>query len=208
MPMVLHAVVPSEGAIAPAADLELVNFRHLAAVVRPVPGRVREAEVDEHEAMEHRAVVEALFKERSVLPAPPGVVARGRDCVAQWLELHYVTLTEAMEFVDGRCAARVHVTRTAPAASNQRPLETPPIDIDGVAGEVFRALRRHAAASVTLRPAAKEDGRASASFLVETERWRPFADAVVEEGRRDAIVRVELSGPWPPYDFVKMQFGG
>ena len=208
MPMVLHAVVPSDGATAPAADLELVNFRHLAAVVRPVPGRPRDADVGEHEAMEHRAVVEALFKERTVLPAPPGVVARGRDCVAQWLELHYVTLTEALEFVDGRCAARVHVTRAPAAASNQRPLDVPPLDIDGVSGEVFRALRRHAAASITLRHAVKEGERVSASFLVETERWRAFTDAVAEEGRRDAIVRVELSGPWPPYDFVKMQFGG
>jgi len=208
MPLVLHAVVPSDGATAPAADLELVSFRHLAAVVRPVPGRGRDVEVGEPDAEEHRAVVEALFKERTVLPAPAGVVARGRDCVAQWLELHYVTLTEAMEFVDGRCAARVHVTPALPPASDHRPLDAPPIDLDGVAGEAFRALRRHAAASITLRHPAKETHRVSAAFLVETDRWRAFADAVAEEGRRDAIVRVELSGPWPPYDFVKMQFGG
>lgn len=208
MPMVLHAVVPSDGATAPAADLELVSFRHLAAVVRPVPGRPRDVDIGELDAQEHRAVVDALFKERTVLPAPVGVVARGRDCVAQWLELHYVTLSEALEFVDGKCAARVHVTPAAPPASDHRPLDAPPVDLDGVAGETFRALRRHAAASVTLRQPTRDALRASAAFLVESDRWRAFTDAVAEEGRRDAIVRVELSGPWPPYDFVKMQFGG
>ena len=206
MPMVLHAVVPSDGATVPAPELELVNFRQLAAVVRPVPSRT--ADAGSADAAEHRAVIEAISKERTVLPAPAGVVARGRDCIAQWLELHYVTLTEAMEFVDGRCAARVHVTPATAPASTSRPLDAPPLDLDGVSGETFRTLRRHAAASVSLRHLAADGQRASAAFLVETERWRAFADAVAEEGRRDASVRVELSGPWPPYDFVKMQFGG
>ena len=46
-----------------------------------------------------------------------------------------------------------------------------------------------------------------ASFLVERERWDVFNDIVREEQKRLREMRVECTGPWPPYDFVRMQFG-
>lgn len=232
--MVLYGVVEADRVV--PADLVMVRFRDLAVVGRPlghhrngdgapagaatprssttIPSRtgewtqLRAAEHGTDRATEHRGVVELLFKDGSVLPLAPGVVAKGADSVQGWLELHYVTLSEAMAFVEGRCAARVHVTRAPSAASTERPLDAPPLDLDGVAMELFRNLRRHAAASVTLRMPGSEADEASAAFLVESERWRLFADAVAVEGKRDATLRVTLTGPWPPYDFVKMQFGG
>jgi hypothetical protein len=47
----------------------------------------------------------------------------------------------------------------------------------------------------------------SAAFLVEQELWKEFATKVVEQGSRATNVRLELTGPWPPYDFVHMKFG-
>jgi hypothetical protein len=122
--------------------------------------------------------------------------------------VHHVTLCEALAFVDGRCGARVHVTRTPVAASTGGPLDVPPLDLDATATELFRVLRRHAAAATAIRHSETEAERASAAFLVESDRWATFADAVSMEARRNAGIRVALSGPWPPYDFVKMQFGG
>ena len=34
-----------------------------------------------------------------------------------------------------------------------------------------------------------------------------FASEVEEQGRRTPNLRFELTGPWPPYDFVQMQLG-
>ena len=48
----------------------------------------------------------------------------------------------------------------------------------------------------------------SAAFLIEQELWKEFATKVVDQGSRAANLRLELTGPWPPYDFVQMQFGG
>lgn len=48
----------------------------------------------------------------------------------------------------------------------------------------------------------------SASFLVERSRWREFADTVAAEKRRMPGLEIALSGPWPPYDFVRLEFGG
>jgi hypothetical protein len=43
---------------------------------------------------------------------------------------------------------------------------------------------------------------------VEQELWKEFVAKVEEQGTRTPNLRLELTGPWPPYDFVQMQFGG
>lgn len=202
-----------------ASGTSLVTFRELAAVVAETPyGRPALADGD---VAAYRRVVESVFQQRAVLPAPPGVVFRGREALERWLEIHFVTLTDALAFVEGRVAGRVHVTRAAarltpdgaPAVAEGQTEEIP-INVDAVASESFRVLRRHAAASVTLKPYATDAGAAGAagvaavaSFLVDRDRWDAFEAVVAEEGRRDPELQFRLTGPWPPYDFVRMQFG-
>jgi hypothetical protein len=47
----------------------------------------------------------------------------------------------------------------------------------------------------------------SAAFLVDNERWADFSHEVEEQGKHTPELRFELTGPWPPYDFVQMQLG-
>ena len=187
----------------------LVTFRDLGAVVGETDG----APADQTQALEaHRMVVEAVFARMAVLPAPAGVVFRGADVLVRWLELHYVTLSDALGFVEGRVGARVHVTRdeTAGDAVGAPPVETTEAasDVAAIAAGSFRVLRRHAVASVPLRATGDVGLTASAAFLVERDRWQPFVEAVREEDRRVDDVAYSVTGPWPPYDFVRMQFGG
>jgi hypothetical protein len=77
------------------------------------------------------------------------------------------------------------------------------------AGETFRVLRRHAVASLMITNQPGEGVPAArASFLLERERWDAFNDIVREEQKRLREMQIECTGPWPPYDFVRMQFGG
>ena len=81
----------------------------------------------------------------------------------------------------------------------------------GLAAESLRLLRSLAAATVSLPMADgdDEDGVvARASFLVDTQRWQAFTDTVSAEGKRQPALDFRVTGPWPPYDFVRMQFGG
>jgi hypothetical protein len=212
VPVQLHAVVGADHDTAlPGPDLQLLAFRDVAAVVRPLADAspaLREALLAPGELAAHRRTVEALHRLGAVLPVPAGTAARDRSTILRWLEVHHVALCEALTFVDGRCGARVHVTRATLAASSSGPLDVPPLELEGVATELFRSLRRHAVASTNIRQAGSEADRATAAFLVESERWGLFVEAVAVESRRHSGVHVDLSGPWPPYDFVKMQFGG
>ena len=185
-----------------------VAFRDLAAVVQDV-GLAR-AQLSPDDLTEHRRVVDALFVERPVVvPAPPGLVFPARDALARWLELHYVVLSDALAFLEGRAEARVHVERIPVTPAHGVPAVDALLpDVSAAAGEAFRLLRQHAAASVVMRPPEDRPATALASFLVERERWAQFEAAVREQAAQDPELRYRLTGPWPPYDFVRMQFGG
>jgi hypothetical protein len=121
----------------PAA--ELVRARDLGAVV--ADARFAAEPLTAELVAAHRAVVEAVFADRAVLPAPPGALFRSRAALVAWMELHAGSLAEGLRFVEDRAEARV----TAEAA--------PPADGDAAAraAEAFAALRREAAALLVLR---------------------------------------------------------
>ena len=47
----------------------------------------------------------------------------------------------------------------------------------------------------------------SGAYLIERPLWNEFVETVKREAARYHFVRVTHTGPWPPYDFVRMQFG-
>jgi hypothetical protein len=199
-------------------DTALVAYRDVAAVVEPA---AYAAEPVGAVALErHRAVVDEVFARRTVVPAPPGTVFRSRETLAGWLELHYFTLVEALGFLDDRAVARV----TAARADDPAPSRAAPLLLDQgapgeeratgdllltAAAEPFRELRREAVSLLVLRAEELGDPLAAyASFLVERARWAHFEQAVEAEARRHPGLTLRVSGPWPPYDFVRMQFRG
>jgi hypothetical protein len=197
------AYTPSQAVIAQLPITTLVPFRDLCAVV----SERRSFALDEPNPQaiaEHRAVVDSVFRHATVLPAPVGVIFRAADVLKRWMELHYVSLTDAIEFVDDRAVARVHILR-----ADGRPDEVEAgSDLAAAATEALRALRRRAVASVPLRLESVTGLALSAAFLVERDLWKEFQAAVAEQRDAHNRLRFDVTGPWAPYDFVRMQFGG
>ena len=189
----------------PVRGVSVVSFRDLGALVTDAP-YVAPAPSAAH-VTEYRRVVEGAFARQTIVPAPFGSIFRSRDALLRWLELHYFTLIEAVSFVADRAMARVVVSY------GDEPENTTTMAIDAdlletVADESFRLLRRHAVASLVISNHTGESGPAArASFLIERERWDVFNDIVREEQKRLREMHVECTGPWPPYDFVRLQFG-
>ena len=44
-------------------------------------------------------------------------------------------------------------------------------------------------------------------ILKKQELWKKFVDEVDAQSKVALGVRLDLSGPWPPFDFVQMQLG-
>lgn len=177
-------------------ELHSASLRELTAIVSRVPY----LRVDANSAAiaDYRARVEGIFATRAILPAPFGTVFKSRDALIRWMELHYVSLMDGLEYIDRRAGARLRIVARGDVS-------TP--DYETTVFDSLRFLKRHAIASVSL----PEDGdprTTDVAFLVERERWSSFADAVREERERLPGVVIEQSGPWPAYDFVRLQFGG
>jgi hypothetical protein len=190
-----------EGVVPTPPGVSVVTFRDVGAMV--MDAAVTPPPMDGRHVNEYRRVVETAFEGRTVLPAPFGTVFRSRDSLSRWLELHYFTFLEAMTFVADRLMARVTIAiddLDADGMTVERPA------VDAIATECFRQLKRHTVASLVFPP--DSPAQARASFLIERDRWTIFTEAVVEEQKRFADLRVSQSGPWPPYDFVRLQFGG
>ena len=186
-----------------AEGTTLTHYRALAAVVEPSTYSI--ANLDEGDMANYLRILEEVFAHTSVLPAPPGTVFQSASTLTRWLELHYFTLTEALSVIEGHAAARVSITM-----QGNHELETQK-SFAALAAESLRLLRSQAAATVTLPKADQdeEDGVvARASFLIDTQRWQAFTEIVSKESQRQNALDFHITGPWPPYDFVRMQFGG
>jgi hypothetical protein len=190
----------AHSARADATGTQLVAVRDLAAICAEVEHRA--IPPDDENVARYADVLAAYAVTSPVLPAPVGVVFRSPDSVKRWLELHYGALSEAMTFVENRVAARVHVWR--PGKPEEREVGA---DLAAVAAESLRVLRRTAIASLPLRAEKLTGIVLSAAFLVDSERWKDFKAEVDAQARMTPSVRFELTGPFPPYDFVQMQLG-
>lgn len=204
------AALESSAVASLAEGTSIIPFRMLGAVV--APSRYGSIALDEAEMGEYTRVLEEVQSNSSVLPAPPGTVFRTRESLARWLELHYFTLTQAIGVVEGHAEARVLVTKSsiadAPDATSEEIKENIK-QLAAVASDSMRVLRGQAAATISLPVA--DDGTtvvSHASFLVDMERWGLFTELVAKEDQRHTDLDFRLTGPWPPYDFVRMEFGG
>jgi hypothetical protein len=204
------------------------RFADLAAVVAEDPDARGSPAPD---VERHRAVVADVFAQCAILPAPPGTVFRSMGVLRRWLELHHTALLGGLAYIDGRAEARVHVRRAvsvpasaagsgAPARAKRPAAAAEHVAaavasgdgaaFEATAAQIFHELGKDQASwvvSAAVLPR-RDASEASASFLVDRSRWRAFADAVAGEQHRDPELEVRLTGPWPPYDFVRLQFGG
>ena len=206
MALLLHAVTPTEtasGSVSAPDGTTKIVFRDLAAIVSEREKFALD-DTDEVAIGVHRGIVDAIFRRQVVLPTPPGVVFRTEHVLTRWMELHYVALNDAMAFVTDRLAMRVHVQR---ASSIHREDAEAGSDLAEIAATVFRELRRRAVASVPLTSEQVTGLTLSGAFLVERELFREFERGVAEVKSSNPKLAIDMTGPWAPYDFVRMQFG-
>lgn len=178
---------------APGEDaVQRVRYRDLAALVRPAPFEL--PTLDREVLLVHQRTVEQAMRRDSILPAPAGVVFRGRRPLVRFMEDQYIALDEGLAFVEDHWELRLHVM---PAGQGE-----PAPELVDVAGQLFAELRRTVRAAIPF----PRSGRRllSAAFLVDRGSWVHFVERAHDLGGRHPELMVDVTGPWPPYDFVKM----
>lgn len=177
------------GATVQGEEIIRVRYRDLEALVRPAPYRVPEMAQDL--VAEHQRMVDGTMRKGTILPAPFGLVFRGRRAVIRFLEDQYIVLDEGLAFLDGHWELRLHIT-----------CEEPTPEATELGRHLYSELRRFARAAIPL-PAA-DDRVLSAAFLVERGAWIEFVERTDDLSADHAELGLDVTGPWPPYDFVRM----
>lgn len=172
------------------SDLIKVRYRDMEALVRPVPYCV--PELSEDAVRQHQRLVENTMRRSTILPAPFGVVFRGRRAVIRFLEDQYIVLDEGLAFLDGHWELRLHIIGDEHDES-LRELTT----------HVYSEMRRFARAAIPLRRV--EGQLMSAAFLVERGAWVEFVERADDLSAAHVELAFDVTGPWPPYDFVHVQ---
>ncbi len=171
-----------------------VPYRELVALSRPAPFDLPALETAE--LIAHQRAVEFVMRRGTILPAPPGVVFRGRRPLMRFLEDQYLALEEGLGFLEGHWELRVHITTATPGAQGEM--------LGRLAADTYAELRRCARAAV---PFPRDERRLlSAAFLVERGGWIDFVERAEDLAALHADLSLDVTGPWPPYDFVRIVF--
>jgi glycosyltransferase involved in cell wall biosynthesis len=175
----------------PGGDTQRIRYRDLEALVRPAAFRL--PAYDAGHVREHQRVVERAMRRGTVLPLPYGVIFRGRGALIRFLEDQYLVLDEGLALFEGHWEVRLHI---ATAGADAGP------DLVDLGISLYTELRRHARAAV---PFPRDGSRVlSAAFLVQRSGWIDFVEHVDELGSRHPDLDLDVTGPWPPYDFVRL----
>jgi hypothetical protein len=168
-----------------------IRYRDIDAIVRP---GAFAAGLEASTLTEHQRVVEAVMRGATVLPMPCGVVFRDRRELIRWMEDQYLALDEALSFLDGQWELRIHMTLRGEQEAGA--------DVVDLAAHVYAELRRIAHAAL---PLARTEGRLfSAAFLVRRSDWVEFVERAEDLVSVDSRLSLDVTGPWPAYDFVRI----
>jgi hypothetical protein len=176
----------------PAMGVEVVRAADLAALVAPAPPPGTDSDAD-HLAARHWEVHRALLRD-DVVPAPVGVVFPDHEGVRAFLTESHAGLSGALDRVAGRWEFRLHIEVVEAAFSRALALD--------LSTHIYAELRRISAAAVTLP--ATQHRVLSAAFLVDRGATPAFQDRLEVLARLNSALGLDLTGPWPPYDFVAM----
>jgi hypothetical protein len=191
-------------------DLHVVAGGELAALCGPAVTR----EVTAEALWEHERRVEALMRDRDLLPVRYGTCVDDEAAAARALADNHCAYAASLETVRGAVELAVRVFAGDEASA---PAETAPAAAAGTA--YLRARARSAAAESEASSLVHEpltglarDARAArvprpgellrAAYLVDRDGTAAFSACVHEIQERCPQLRITCTGPWPPYSFT------
>lgn len=173
-------------------EIQRVRYRDLEALVRPC---AFELPHNQNEGLQqHQKTIEGIMRRTTILPAPFGVIFKGKRPLIRLLQDQYLVFDEGLSLLDGHWELRLHISSSAVGEVEDA--------LGDEAMDIYTELRRFARAAVPFR----SDGNRvlSAAFLVDRTSWVEFIERIGDFGAHHLALTFDVTGPWPAYDFVKV----
>ena len=175
-------------------EVYTLEYRDFAPVVSNAA--VKKYEASDEEVELHRKVVEQVMKEHSVLPVAYGMSFKNKKLLLIAMSVGYKAMKKAMNEVDNRVELGVKLFL---------PKEKATWDGKDKCKSVFlEALKKKAVQSKELKRFS-ERLILNTSFLIDRDKINDFSSEVEQLGNKYPDLKIQYSGPWPPYNFVDIQ---
>jgi hypothetical protein len=125
---------------------------------------------------------------------PYGLTAPDAASVVAFLREERIPLLEALEYLEDSYEVRLHVSGTELASDTAARRET--------GATIFAEARAAARAARLLEM--REGSVLDAAFLIRRGEWIHFIESLTDWERRVGGLRVDVTGPWPAWDFVRL----
>lgn len=179
-------------------EVYTLSYNDFAPVVSS--SKMKEYGVDEVDIKVHKKVVEEVMREHSVLPVAYGMVFKNNKLLSVAMKTGHRAMKKAMDSVDGKVELGVKVLMPQSSKELNGKIEEFRSEIMGCLGEIAADSRSLKLFSDRLL--------LNTSFLVDSERLDEFSDIVGRLAGDYGTLKVQYSGPWPPYNFVDIQILG
>ena len=216
------AGVPDQASGVSQSPIQAIGAGELQALVSPVLPSDLDAQDSprvERNIRAHDNVVKAAFDLGPIIPLRFGTVLRDEQAVCEVLETHHDRISDALALLHDKKEWGVKVRLSAQANAEACPASGREYlrqkadqgrlararDVARLAEELHRALSA-AVVDTTLLPTREKEIVLNAAYLVENSEESRFHDLLetLEDRLSHEDLRIEVSGPWPPYNFVNL----
>jgi hypothetical protein len=200
----VYCIIPWEGnhsrlsfgnlGIEGSGEVYAIPCGDVAAVVSNAP--FKEYVLTEENAHTHNQVITLVMEEYPVLPMAFGMVFKNEAVLKGMLQRLRGDLRRSLEEVEGKVELGIKVILPKGAE----------IDEDALASEI--KVLRELAAQCKLGKRFSRRLILNAFYLVAKEKVGAFLGAAKALEEKFKQLRVQCTGPWPPFNFVKIKVGG
>jgi hypothetical protein len=204
----LYAVTDHPGPPLPdVGPLNTVATDHLGAVCGPASS----GDVSPEALWRHEEVVEALMRDRDLLPVRYGTRVKDESAAARAVADRYDELTAALDSVRGAVELSLRVLvhdEPAPAAAPGSGTEYLRAKACSAAKHETAVKTLHEPLCILARASRRRSPRSPseplrAAYLVDRSAVESFTGLVARLQDANPEVRLLCTGPWPPYSFAE-----
>lgn len=202
----VYCVIPHSGksinfgnkGVGNSGEVYTIPYKDISAVVSDTP--LTEYQPTEENIKIHNEIVNLVMKEHSVIPMAFGMVFKDKEVLLSVLEKSYDAIKKSLELFDNKVELGVKIVL------NKELMELLEGEMKSkFASYIFESLKKGAAESVNGK-LFSERLLLNASFLVEKNKVEEFSKEV-DKVKGMLAPKVQYTGPWPPYNFVKINIG-
>lgn len=181
------------------AEVYTIPFKDVTAVISDSP--LQDYTLREDYVRTHENVIRQVMENHTVVPMAFGMVFADGETLSSVLERVYETIKRAIELLKNRIELGVKVILPKDMADSFDDEKR-----KQYVSDILESLNKKAVQSVN-GELFSERLVLNASFLIDKANMNDFSEEVGRLEEKYGELKFQYTGPWPPYNFVKVDIG-